>query len=623
MIFKNNTPRWIIFILDVAIFTVSILVAYLLRFNFSIPPHELELMWISLPIMLSIRIVVYLFGKIYAGIIRYTSTKDAQRIFMALAIGSVLFGFVNVFTYYFSNGLYLIPFSVIGIEFLCASLLMISTRIGVKIIYAEIQNPTSEKLPVVIFGAGEAGIIAKRTIDRDAKSNFKVVSFFDDDSKKTKRVLEGIKIRNGELLAEYFTKNEVEFLIISSQQVRRSRLNEITEICLQHQVKILNVPAPNTWINGELSFKQIKQVKIDDLLGREEIKLTKDKINAEIRDKVVLITGAAGSIGSEIVRQLLRFSPKKLILLDQAESALYEMEMELSRSNNFERLEIVIGDISNLKRMEKLMEVLRPHIIFHAAAYKHVPMMENNPSEAVLTNVKGTKILADLAVKFEVEKFVMVSTDKAVNPTNVMGASKRIAEIYTQSLNNQSNTTKFVTTRFGNVLGSNGSVIPLFKKQIDNGGPITVTHPEITRYFMTIPEACQLVIEAGVSGKGGEIFIFDMGKSVKIVDLAKKMIELSGLEVDKDIQIIFSGLRPGEKLYEELLNDTENTLPTHHKQIMIAKVREYNFEEISQKVTHLIQLLEQDNNAILVKEMKTIVPEYISNNSEFGALDKV
>ena len=622
MIFRNNTPRWIIFILDVAIFTVSILVAYLLRFNFSIPSHELDLMWVSLPIMLFIRIVIYLFGKTYAGIIRYTSTKDAQRIFMTLAIGSLLFGFVNVYSYNFQNGLFLIPFSVIGIEFLCTSLIMISSRIGVKIIYAEIQNPSKEKLPVVIFGAGEAGVIAKRTIDRDAKSNFKVVSFFDDDTKKTKRVLEGVKIRNGENLADYFTKNEVEILIISSQQVRRSRLNEITEICLQHQVKILNVPAPNTWINGELSFKQIKQVKIDDLLGREEIKLTKDKINAEIKDKIILISGAAGSIGSEIVRQLLRFSPAKLILLDQAESALYEMEMELSRTANFDRIEIVIGDISNAKRMEKLMEVLHPQLIFHAAAYKHVPMMENNPSEAVLTNVKGTKILADLALKFQVEKFVMVSTDKAVNPTNVMGASKRIAEIYTQSLNNQSNTTKFITTRFGNVLGSNGSVIPLFKKQIDNGGPITVTHPDITRYFMTIPEACQLVIEAGVSGKGGEIFIFDMGKSVKIVDLAKKMIELSGLEVDKDIQIVFSGLRPGEKLYEELLNDTENTLPTHHKQIMIAKVRSYNFEEISQKVSHLIQLLEQDNNAVLVKEMKSIVPEYISNNSEFGALDK-
>jgi FlaA1/EpsC-like NDP-sugar epimerase len=394
----------------------------------------------------------------------------------------------------------------------------------------------------------------------------------------------------------------------------------VVEKCLSYNTRVLNVPPISSWINGQLSFKQIKKVKIEDLLERDEIVLDKEKTYAQLHNKIILVTGAAGSIGSEIVRQIIHFNPQKIILLDQAESAIYDLVNELKefKQTSFEE---VIADIRNNQRMENVFKHFKPQIVYHAAAYKHVPLMEMNPSEAVSTNVGGTKIVADLAVKYAVEKFVFVSTDKAVNPTSVMGASKRAAEIYIQSLGITTKT-KFITTRFGNVLGSNGSVIPLFKKQIEKGGPITITHPEITRYFMTIPEACQLVLEAGCMGNGSEIFIFDMGKSVKIVDLAIKMIRLSGLTVGKDIEIVYTGLRPGEKLYEELLNNAENTLPTHNKHIMIAKVQPYNFENIKPEVLKLIELFETQDNIKIVKQLKSIVPEYISNNSIYESLDE-
>jgi FlaA1/EpsC-like NDP-sugar epimerase len=383
----------------------------------------------------------------------------------------------------------------------------------------------------------------------------------------------------------------------------------------------LTVPPVSSWINGELSFKQIKKINIEELLERDAIKLDEDNISKQVKNKTVLVSGAAGSIGSEIVRQLIKYKPSKIILLDQSESPLYEMEMELAEKCKKEQYEIVIGDVRNKDRMQNLFKTLKPQIVFHAAAYKHVPMMENNPSESIFTNVLGTKVMADLSVEFGVEKFVMISTDKAVNPTNVMGASKRVAEIYTQSLGKKSKT-KFITTRFGNVLGSNGSVIPRFRQQIEKGGPITITHPDITRYFMTIPEACQLVLEAGAMGTGGEIFIFDMGSSVKIIDLAKKMIKLSGLTLDKDINIVVTGLRPGEKLFEELLNDKEKTMPTHHAQIMIAKVKEYDLDAVAKDIDALISMFGSQNNNEIVTKMKNIVPEYISNNSEYEKLDK-
>ncbi len=389
---------------------------------------------------------------------------------------------------------------------------------------------------------------------------------------------------------------------------------------MHDNIKVLTLPDVNKWINGELSVKQIRQIKIDDLLERAPIKLDEKEIRNYTLNKTILVTGAAGSIGSEIVKQLLHFQPKRIIIFDQAESPLYDLELELSEKFHFNNFDIVIGDTTNIHRLRRVFEAFKPTVVFHAAAYKHVPMMENNPSEAIRTNVNGTKLLADIALEFGVHKFVMISTDKAVNPTNVMGASKRIAEIYTQSLNSKGKT-QFITTRFGNVLGSNGSVINRFKMQIEKGGPITVTHPEITRYFMTIPEACQLVLEAGAMGKGGEIFIFDMGKSVKILDMAKKMIQFSGLKLGEDIQINFTGLRPGEKLYEELLNDKENTLPTHHSQIMIGKVKKYEFSVIEKEISELIVLGFTQDNFAIVEKMKKIVPEFISQNSIYEELD--
>ena len=372
-----------------------------------------------------------------------------------------------------------------------------------------------------------------------------------------------------------------------------------------------------------MSFKQIRKVNIEDLLGREQISLQLEEIKEEIYQKTILVTGAAGSIGSEMVRQILPFEPKLLLLLDIAESPLYDLELEIrdNPATNFQNIEPIIGDIRNKERMRNIFNTFHPDIIFHAAAYKHVPLMELNPSESILNNVLGTKIIADLAMEFNASKFVMISTDKAVNPTNIMGATKRIAEMYTQSMNGLGKT-KFITTRFGNVLGSNGSVIPRFKKQIDSGKPLTITHPDITRYFMTISEACQLVLEAGSMGKGGEIFIFDMGSPVKIADLAKKMIQLSGLELGKDIQINFTGLRPGEKLFEELLANEENTLPTHHKKIMIAKVKSYPFDFVSGEIDELINLFNSQNNEAIVIKMKKIVPEFLSKNSEYERLDK-
>lgn len=620
-LFERNMPRWIIFFIDLGICLFSLVLAYLVRFNFSIPPLAIKDFPLVFSLVLGTRAIGFFFSKTYQGIVRYTSSKDSTRIFITITLGSALFVLINIISYNFINGKFPIPFSIIIIDYMATTFLMISLRVIFKALYSEIASITKEKRSVIIFGAGEAGMITKRTLERDAGTKYKVLAFIDDDKKKQGKILEGSKIYGIDKLNELLQSDDVAHLIISVQDLLPAKKQQIVDICLNYSTKVLTVPPPTDWINGELSFKQIKKVRIEELLGRDPISLDKANIDSQLRGKTILVTGAAGSIGSEIVRQLIPFQPKKIILLDQAESPLYEMEMELFDKYKKQLYEVVIGDIRNRERMENVFSTFQPQLVFHAAAYKHVPMMENNPSESILTNVFGTKNLADLSAQYKVEKFVMISTDKAVNPTNVMGASKRIAEIYTQCLGKQSGT-KFITTRFGNVLGSNGSVIPRFRQQIESGGPVTITHPDITRYFMTIPEACQLVLEAGAMGKGSEIFIFDMGQSIKIVDLAKKMIKLSGLTLDKDISITFTGLRPGEKLYEELLADQENTLPTHHKQIMIAKVKEYDFKEVNATINELISLFDRQDNGSIVKKMKQLVPEFKSNNSVFEALDQ-
>ncbi len=619
---KYNLPRWSILVIDLIICAFSLTLAFFLRFNFkSIPAEDFKNLPYDYVIVLIVRLLAFAISKTYKGVVRYTGAKDATRIFAIVLLSSFVLYLINIFTRQILLGYYIIPHSVIIIDALVTIFIMVSSRLAIKAIYFENKNPEKQKTQVIIYGAGESGIITKRTLDRDAAVKYKVVGFIDDDEKKKGRSLEGVFVYPTSKLADLVKDNEVESVIISIQNLSPDKKNAIIDECLQYGVRVLNVPPVAKWINGELSFNQIKGINIEELLERDPIKLDNKLINEQLNHKIILITGAAGSIGSELARQCAKFNPTLLVLLDQAESPLHELELEFKEKTFSGKHEVVIGDVRNKDRMQNVFNTFKPHIVFHAAAYKHVPMMENNPSESILTNILGTKTVADLAVEYYVEKFVMISTDKAVNPTNVMGASKRIAEIYTQSLGKTSKT-KFITTRFGNVLGSNGSVIPRFKRQIEEGGPITITHPEITRFFMTIPEACQLVLEAGCMGNGGEIFVFDMGKSVKIVDLARKMIKLSGLKENRDIKIIYTGLRPGEKLYEELLASSENTLPTHHQQILVGKVREYEFAEVVKFIDELILLFNTQDNTRIVSKMKDIVPEFVSNNSVFQTLDK-
>jgi FlaA1/EpsC-like NDP-sugar epimerase len=615
---KKNTPRWIVFFIDICICLFSIFLAYLLRFNFNIPRIDRKDMPIVIGAIIAVRIISFILGKTYAGIIRYTSSKDAQRIFIVISIGSCALAITDMVTYSLQGKL-IIPTSIIILDFIISVFLLVAARTIVKVLYYELKNPGRDKTKVIVYGAGEAGVITLRTLDKDAGTKYKVVAFVDDDRKKKGKKIEGVKIYHTDELDELLSESVIAFIIISTTHISASKKQMLVEKCMNYNTRVLNVPPISSWINGQLSFKQIKKVKIEDLLERDEIVLDKEKTFAQLNGKIILVTGAAGSIGSEIVRQVINYNPKKIVLLDQAESAIYDLVNEL-KEHNQTSFEEVIADIRNQERMENVFNHFKPQIVYHAAAYKHVPLMEMNPSEAISTNVGGTKIVADLAVKYNIDKFVLVSTDKAVNPTSVMGASKRAAEIYTQAIG-KNNKTKFITTRFGNVLGSNGSVIPLFKKQIEKGGPITITHPDITRYFMTIPEACQLVLEAGCMGNGGEIYIFDMGESVKIIDLANKMIRLSGLTVGKDIEIAFTGLRPGEKLFEELLNNSENTMPTHNKQIMIAKVQVGDLEQIKTEILKLITLFHTQDNVKIVRQLKSIVPEYISNNSIYESLD--
>jgi FlaA1/EpsC-like NDP-sugar epimerase len=619
---NKNTPTWIIFLIDLGIVFVGLILAYLLRFNFKIPEGEIETFYFVFPLVLGIRAITFLLGKTNRGMIRYTSSADAQRIFIITIIGSAIFILLNIVKFYFVDETFLVPFSIISIEFLSTIFLLVTFRLAVKQIYEEIKNSSKEVQKVVIYGAGEAGIITKRTLDRVTRVNNQVIAFLDDNVKKVGKKIEGVNIHYPSFIDKILETKELDHLIIAFQGINPEKRRELIEKSIQFKVKVSNVPPPSDWINGELTYRQIQNVRIEDLLGRDSIKLDANVINQYITGKVIIVTGAAGSIGSELAKQIAQFNPKKLILLDQAESPLYDLDIDLKTRFGNSFTQLILADIRNEKRMESVFSNYRPQLVFHAAAYKHVPIMEDNPTEAIRTNVQGSKNLVELAGKFNVEKFIMISTDKAVNPTNIMGASKRIAEIYAQAAN-QKFKTQYITTRFGNVLGSNGSVIPLFRKQIADGGPVTVTHKDITRFFMTIPEACQLVLEAGNMGQGGEIFIFDMGEPVKILDMAKKMIALSGLELGKDIHIQVTGLRPGEKLFEELLATEENTITTHHPKIMIAKVRELTFEQVEENIEQLINLQRKQNHVLMVKKMKELVPEFISNNSVYEKLDRL
>ncbi|NND77617.1 MAG: polysaccharide biosynthesis protein [Flavobacteriales bacterium] len=594
--------------------------AFHLRFEFNVPQNEIDILVRSLPLYFAVRVISFIIGKTYAGIIKYTGAEDALRMFKTLVIGTLIMLAANFIRAKFFDGQYFFPISILVIDLMLCFIGLMAYRIATKMLYQQAINPSSGKRKVVVYGAGEAGVITKRTLDRDANTKLQVVAFIDDDKKKSGKRLEGVPIYHSSKLEQLLSDKGAEQVILAIQKPSSENRQAIIDTALSHSVPVLSVPPVNDWIKGKLSYKQLKPIKIEDLLERKEIELDKAMIRSMIEGKKVMVTGAAGSIGSGIVKQLIPFGPKQIVLFEQAESPLYELQLELEEISKSTEIICAIGDVRNPDRMANVFKTFEPEIVYHAAAYKHVPLMENNPSEAILTNILGSKIAADLASKYGVKTFVLISTDKAVNPTSVMGASKRIAEMYCQSLNKKSDTS-FITTRFGNVLGSNGSVIPIFKKQIEKGGPVTITHENINRFFMTIAEACQLVIEAGAMGKGGEIFIFDMGESVRIKDLALNMIRLSGLEPGKDIEVKITGLRPGEKIFEELLTKEEGTLPTHHEKIMVAKVRENDHAEVNENVTELIGLFTGQNNTEIVTKMKDIVPEYISHNSMFEQLD--
>lgn len=619
-IVKRNIPRWIVLLIDIYIVINTFVLSYLVRFNFSFSFDTSKLL-LQIPIVIIAAFVAFVSVGSYKGIIRHTGFKDSMNVTFASFLIFLMLGVLVISNHYFSiHANFTIPKSILVIHFLLNVLILISSRYLFKEIYNYVMAGFGVHKKVVIYGAGQAGMLVYSILSEDKKNKTNVIAFIDDDKSKAGNKINGITVyESAKIDEDFIVDKEVSEIIISIQNIRPSKLLEIVDRISKLPSKVKIVPPVQSWIDGNLNPKQIKAVKIEDLLGREPISLNNPTLQKEFDNKVVLVTGAAGSIGSEITRQLTKFNIQKLILVDQAESDLYNIQQYLVHKH-INNAKAIVADIRNKNRMEGLVKKYQPAIIFHAAAYKHVPFMEDNPNEAVNTNVLGTKIMADLAVQYHVEKFVFISTDKAVNPTNIMGATKRIAEMYINCANTKG-TTKFITTRFGNVLGSNGSVIPLFQSQIKRGGPITVTHKDITRYFMTIPEACQLVLEAGCMGEGGEIFVFDMGESIKIFDLALNMIRLSGLKYPSEIDIKITGLRPGEKIYEELLASGENTTTTYNDKIMIAKVKKLDCQKTSRKVEELCTLNGDLNFEQTVLKMKKIVPEFISNNSKYELLD--
>jgi FlaA1/EpsC-like NDP-sugar epimerase len=614
-------------ILDIFIVAASFSFSYLIVYRFEFVNILRGYFFIYTGLYCVIAAEVMYIMRIHTGLIRYSNTRDVLRIFSAVFTSTLIYqviSYIWVIPKWHINPITLNM--VMLVNFSVSSTLLIMLRTAVKSAYYYINNYSSSKKTVVlIYGSDTSAVLVKQALETSAKTNFSVIGFVDDNPNKINKEIQQLKVYDIDKLDKLIEKRKVDKLIIMNHHLDEEAKKNALEKCIALGIQVLTVPPSDQWIYGKLNLQQIKDLKIEDLLQRKPIQIDTTRISEDIAGKRVLVTGAAGSIGSEIVQQVFGYKPAMVILCDQAESPLHELRLLVEENFPDVPAKIFIADVRNYSRMRKLFVDYRPEVVFHAAAYKHVPMMEENPTEGVLTNVLGTKHIADLSVTFEVGKFVMISTDKAVNPSNIMGTTKRIAEIYIQSLKNSphaKHNTRFITTRFGNVLGSNGSVIPRFQAQIQKGGPITVTHPEITRYFMTIPEAVHLVLEAGTMGIGGEIFIFDMGEPVKITDLALKMIKLAGLQPEKDIKIVFTGLRPGEKLYEELLNDGENTMPTYHEKIKISNVIDYAYEQVRADIEELIDLNRQNDVFAVVNKMKEIVPEFISKNSEYEELDK-
>ncbi|NER11516.1 NDP-sugar epimerase, includes UDP-GlcNAc-inverting 4,6-dehydratase FlaA1 and capsular polysaccharide biosynthesis protein EpsC [Muriicola jejuensis] len=613
--------KWVVLVIDLFTVSSAFILSYFIRFNFTFD-FDVEKLVLQIPLVFLIAALAFLITGSYKGVIRHTGVRDVYNIFNGVCLLSIMAIFVVLFNRFYNiYDEFTIPLSIIVINSFISFVGLTASRFIFKSLYHNVvHNLEANRKNVVIYGAGESGILTHHALTNNSKKQVNVIGYIDDDKQKIGKQINGIQVYGKEALChEFIHKKSISEIIFSIHNISPRRLSDLVQSMVDFPVSVKIVPPVEDWINGELKASQIKKVQIEDLLDRSPIHIHNERIKDELRDKVILVTGGAGSIGSELVRQIVNYNYNSLIIVDQAESSLYDLQQELIQSGKHNFIPVV-GDIRDKNRMNILFQEYQPEIIFHAAAYKHVPLMEYNAYEAIKINISGTKVIADLSVQYKVEKFVFISTDKAVNPTNVMGATKRVAEMYI-SCKQQEGVTKFITTRFGNVLGSNGSVIPLFKKQIEKGGPLTVTHKEVTRYFMTIPEASQLVLEACAMGKGGEIFIFDMGESVKIFDLAKNMIKLSGFSYPEDIDIKITGLRPGEKLYEELLANGENTLPTYHKKIMISKVRDLDYADTRTKIDELCvtNMFFKSNP---VKLMKEIVPEYVSQNSSLCEFDK-
>ena len=623
---RNNTlPRYWILAVDMAIVIIAYVIAILVMYFNDIAKLSLSIDWTRIWIFPLFYLITFLITRTYDGMLRYSGFNDIRKIFTSCSITFAVIMISKMFFLKYNRPVavnYYPPFTIIVYHYLITMVLMIIMRFTIRRLYNEVYKTANAKQNTIIYGAGDGGTMLMRTINQDPNSRFIIKAFVDDDPKRAKSQINTIKVYSPEIAMtpSFVEKNNIEVMIVAIPSLSEERNKEIIELGLALNLIVKSIPSFDKWVDGKLATSQIQDIKIEDLLGRKPIILGKSNVIREINNKVVLVTGAAGSIGSEICRQVMHYNPSKLIMLDQAESPMYDFQFEMNNTPDFkeqrDKMAFVITNVKDPVRMREVFEMYHPQVVFHAAAYKHVPFMEENAYEAVFVNVFGTKLVADLAVEYGVEKFVMISTDKAVNPTNVMGATKRIAEIYTQSRQGK---TKFITTRFGNVLGSNGSVVPLFRKQIEKGGPITVTDRRITRFFMTIPEACSLVLEAGSIGDGGDIFVFDMGEKVKIWDLAEKMRKLAHRP---DIEIIETGLRPGEKLYEEVLANEENTIKTDNEKIMHAVVRKYEATEVDEMIDKLHNELETCDSMKIVAQMKVIVPEFKSNNSIFSQLDK-
>lgn len=614
------SPWWILMI-DLLLISNAFVIAYVVRLNVMLPAYTVwEFIRGGSYVILVYGLVFYLF-RIHKGVIRHTNFSELRILITACTVAMLIMLGIHTIVDFVNPDIVMVPRLVLMLHFILVVFFCFGFRLVVRETYAFLTS-SQGSVNTVIYGTEDLALITMEAIRNDKESPYQVTAFVDDEPSKWNMDLNSLPVLSWERVLKGGGKwDDIEEVILAVTNISTKRKQAIADECMQRNWKLKVMPSVGNWVNGISNTGQIRNVRIEDLLGRDEIHLNQKQIMEGLDNKTILVTGAAGSIGSEIVRQLLRFPVRQIIMLDQAESPLYDLEQEILSRHSDAPFKVVLADVTNIKRMRAVFEMYKPHIVYNAAAYKHVPMMESAPFEAIRVNVGGTKLLADLSVEFGVEKFVMVSTDKAVNPTNVMGASKRLAEIYIQSMA-QLHTIKtaFVTTRFGNVLGSNGSVVPLFKRQIAQGGPITVTHPEITRYFMTIPEACQLVLEASFMGEGGEIFVFDMGEPVRIVDLAEKMIRLSGLKLGEDIDIVYSGLRPGEKLFEELLASKENTKATHHEKIMIAKVKDCHYQEVNSIVRKLLEVIYNESEEMVVARMRELVPEFMPQNERFKKL---